>query len=83
VFNQINNSWEQVTLNKSYNVSDEYGAFKRIDLFKLVNLSIGYEIPFRKNAITIEPFIQIPLGTVTSNDIYMGNGGLTVKYSLF
>ena len=83
VYNELNSSWEQVTLNRSYNVSEEYGAFKRIDLFKLVNLSVGYEIPFRKNAITIEPFIQLPIGTITSNNMYMGNGGLTVKYSLF
>jgi hypothetical protein len=59
----------------------EYSAFSRIDLFGLANLSAGYIFPFGKNSnMLIEPFIQLPMGNITSNNLRIRYGGLSIKF---
>jgi hypothetical protein len=56
-------------------------AFQRFDFARLLNISFGYAIKRDKGAILIEPFLKYPLGGITSRDIQLGMGGISLKYS--
>ncbi len=62
--------------------TNEYDAFSRLDLGRLLNLSIGYMLYRDKHSLLIEPFIKAPLGNVTSMDLYIGMAGVSLKYHL-
>lgn len=67
----------------SVEVSNEYSAFSRSDLFGLLNLSAGYTFPFTdKSTMSVEPFVQLPLGQLTSNEMRMGFGGISLKVQI-
>ena len=67
----------------SVEVSNEYSAFSRLDFFGLLNLSAGYTFPFTdKSTISVEPFVQLPLGPLTSNEMRMGFGGVSLKIQI-
>lgn len=62
-------------------VENEYGAFSRVDYFGLANLSAGYSFPLGKSStMLIEPFIQLPTHNLTSNNLRIRYGGLSLKY---
>jgi hypothetical protein len=64
-------------------IESEYDAFSRFDMFGLLNLSLGYSFPFTKNTtMALEPFIQIPVSNITSNNMHMGFGGVSLKVHL-
>ena len=61
-------------------VENTYGAFSRTDYFGLVNLSAGYSLPFSKTGtLLIEPFLQLPLSDLTSLDLRVRYGGISMK----
>lgn len=61
-------------------VQNSYGAFSRTDFFRLVNLSAGYSIPYGKTGtFIIEPFLQLPLDDLTSLDLRVRYGGVSMK----
>jgi hypothetical protein len=67
----------------SVEVSNEYSAFSRLDFFGLLNLSAGYTFPFTdKSTMSVEPFVQLPLGPLTSNEMRMGFGGVSLKIQI-
>jgi hypothetical protein len=82
VFNSTTGQWETATSYTQVNVDNWYGAFSRTDFFGLANLAIGYSFPMGKNSLLIEPFIQIPVGEITSSNLRMGFGGVSLKYKL-
>lgn len=61
-------------------VEANYDALQRFDFARLLNLSFGYEIQGEKSATIIEPFIKYPLGTLSSREIKMGMGGISLRY---
>jgi hypothetical protein len=82
VFNSQTGQNELVATNTTINVDKSYDAFSRVDLFGLANLSAGYSFPFGKSSMLIEPFVQIPIRKLTSNNLNVGFGGVSVKYIL-
>ncbi len=58
-------------------------ATNHFDFAKLINLSVGYGIDMKKGSLTVEPYIKVPIGTLSSQDILMGAGGLALRYNFF
>ncbi|WP_118195769.1 porin family protein [Albibacterium indicum] len=43
------------------------------------NLSVGYKLPALKNFnLSVEPYIKVPVGSLTDQDMNLGNGGLKI-----
>jgi hypothetical protein len=82
VYNSQTGQYEQMITYQTIDVENRYKAFSHTDLFGLANLSAGYSFPFGKSSILIEPFVQIPLRKLTSNNLNIGFGGVSVKYIL-
>ncbi len=53
------------------------------DFARLLNLSVGYAVHFKKSSLIFEPYVKIPLGTVSSQELLMGSGGLALRYNFF
>ncbi len=61
----------------------EYIATNHFDFAQLLNFSVGYGIEMRKGSIIVEPYIKVPIGTLSSQDIFMGAGGVVLRYNFF
>ena len=61
-------------------LDDTYDILTRFDIARLLNLSFGYVIKGDNHSTVIEPFIKYPLGTISTRELKMGMGGVTVKY---
>jgi hypothetical protein len=70
----------ETTVPQTVNVKSEENAFSHVDYFGLANLSAGYSMPVGKSNMLIEPFIQLPVSDLTSLDLKIKYGGLSVKY---
>lgn len=80
VFNDATGMVEVQYATSTFTVDEEYGPLSRFDFGRLFNLSLGYVIRREKSAVVIEPFIKLPVGTLTSRDINLGMGGVSLKY---
>lgn len=65
-------------VNKKENIISNH-----FDFAQLLNLSVGYSIDFKKNSIIIEPYVKLPLGSISSQEIYMGAGGVVLRYNFY
>ncbi len=65
-----------------YQETNRVSAFDRIDLGRMLNVSFGFTPDRRKNQLELEVYMKYPLGDITSKDIALGMGGLTLKYRL-
>lgn len=77
-----NTATGEATLMTNYStveVEKTEGAFSHADLFGLANLSAGYYLPFGKNNILIEPYVQVPLSSITSLNVKIFYSGMSVK----
>lgn len=55
-------------------------AFDRFDLAKILNVSLGMGYKFRNDMeVQIEPFLKYPLGSITSENIKIGSGGIQFR----
>lgn len=82
-FDSANSNWYMETNSSRSSYNNEYNAFSRVDLFGLINISSGYIFPFTKHSsMGIEPFIQLPISSLTSSNIRMGFGGVSLKIQL-
>lgn len=46
------------------------------------NLSLGYKLPVLKNInLSVEPYLKVPVGSLTDQDMNLGNGGLKIVTS--
>ncbi len=61
----------------------EYTATNHFDFAQLINFSVGYSIAMKKGSIVVEPYIKVPIGTLSSQDIFMGAGGVVLRYNFF
>lgn len=73
-------SHRTISYTSEVEVEANYDALQRFDFARLLNLSFGYEIKGAKSATIIEPFIKYPLGTLSSREIKMGMGGISLRY---
>jgi hypothetical protein len=73
----------EISFQTDYTVVDvesEHEAFSHVDYFGLANLSAGYSLPFGKNgSLYVEPFVQMPLSDLTSLNMRIRYGGLSMK----
>jgi len=71
-------SYESMTT--SVQIESEQEPLNRVDLLGLANFSAGYSIPFgRTSHLLFEPFIQLPLKDLTSLNMRIRYGGLSMK----
>jgi len=83
VYNNLSGEWEVSYTNTTVSNDNQYDAFSHTDFFGLANLSAGYVFPIgKKSSMLIEPFVQIPISNLTSSNLRMGFGGISVKYLL-
>ena len=78
---QFTGTYMDTDRNYAVNLDQKYSAFDRIDYFGLANFSAGYTFSLRKESkLTAEPFIQLPISKLTSNNVRIGFGGISVRY---
>jgi hypothetical protein len=71
-------SYESMTT--SVKVESEQELLNRVDLMGLANFSAGYSMPFGKvTQISFEPFVQLPMRDLTSLNLRIRYGGLSMK----
>jgi hypothetical protein len=62
-------------------VKSDEKAFSHVDYFGLANLSAGYSMPLRKGgSMLLEPFLQLPVSDLTSFNVRIRYGGLSLKF---
>jgi hypothetical protein len=68
------------TKTTSVKIETEQEPLTRVDFLGLANFSAGYSIPFGKNShLLFEPFVQLPLKDLTSLNLRIRYGGLSMK----
>ncbi len=68
------------SMNTSVTIEREQESFNRIDFLGLANFSAGYSFPFAKTShFVFEPFIQLPVKDLTSMNLRIRYGGLSMK----
>lgn len=62
-------------------VEKKFGSLSRIDFFGLVGFSTGYLFPYGKTgSVLVEPFFQFPVRNLTSLNLGLKYGGISVKF---
>ncbi|MEE4177722.1 MAG: outer membrane beta-barrel protein [Bacteroides sp.] len=79
-YNDATGQMELQYTTSTFSVDEKYGALSRFDFGRLLNFSLGYVILRENSAMVIEPFVKLPIGTLTSRDISLGMGGISLKY---
>jgi hypothetical protein len=68
------------TMTTTVQVESEQEFLNRVDLLGLANFSAGYSLPFGKTThLLFEPFVQLPLKDLTSLNLRIRYGGLSMK----
>jgi hypothetical protein len=68
------------TMTTSMQIESEQELFNRVDFLGLANFSAGYSMPFRKTShLLLEPFVQLPIKDLTSMNLRIRYGGLSMK----
>jgi len=62
-------------------VSSNSAPFSHFDFARLLNLSAGYAIRQEKTTTIIEPFVKLPLGSISSRKLKMGMGGVSLRFT--
>ena len=68
------------TMTTSVEIESEQETLNRVDLLGLANFSAGYSFPFSGNSqLLFEPFVQMPIRDLTSLNLRIWYGGLSMK----
>lgn len=60
----------------------DQSSLERGSYLGFFNLSVGHEQPInKKDHIVIEPFLKIPVGKLSSDELKFSNGGIKLRYS--
>ena len=71
-------SYESITT--SVQIESEQETLSRVDFMGLANFSAGYSLPFGKTShLVFEPFVQLPVKDLTSLNLRIRYGGLSMK----
>jgi len=66
--------------NTSVTIDSRQESLNRVDFLGLANFSAGYSFPFAKTShFVFEPFIQLPVKDLTSMNLRIRYGGLSMK----
>ena len=79
-FNSTSNKYETVNTLQNVQIEEKTSAFSSMDFAGLLNLSVAYQLPLNKGSITFEPFIKYPISKISSADLKIGSGGLSLQY---
>jgi hypothetical protein len=72
--------YETNTTSKNFLNDIKSDPLTRFDFARLFNLAIGYDLPISRGSLVFEPYIKIPLGKISSQEIRMGSGGINLRY---
>jgi len=79
-YNNMSGSYSTETHYSTVEVEKDYGAFSRTDFMGLANLSAGYSFTYsKKGTMIIEPFLQLPISDLTSLNLKVRYGGISMK----
>ena len=79
-YNNASGLYSSETHYSTVEVEKDYGAFSRTDFLGLANLSAGYSFPYSKTGtMLIEPFLQLPVSDLTSLNLRVRYGGISMK----
>ena len=79
-FDATSGSIKSETRYSTVEVNNSYGTLSRTDLFGLANFSAGYSLPYGKSGtMLIEPFMQLPVSDLTSLNLRVRYGGISIK----
>ena len=79
-YNTASGTYSTETHYSTVEVEKDYGAFSRTDFLGLANLSAGYSFPYGKTStLLIEPFVQLPVSDLTSLNLRVRYGGVSMK----
>jgi hypothetical protein len=68
------------SMNTSVKIESTQESLNRVDFLGLANFSAGYSFPFAKTShFVFEPFIQLPVKDLTSMNLRIRYGGLSMK----
>jgi hypothetical protein len=68
------------SMTTSVEIESEQETFNRVDLLGLANFSAGYSFPFAGTSqLQFEPFVQMPIRDLTSLNLRIWYGGLSMK----
>lgn len=80
--NPTTGSENQFSMVSSLSEQASYQPFSRLDLARIANISVAYSLDRQANRLVLEPFLKIPLAPLTSREIYMTMGGVSLRYRL-
>lgn len=79
-FNTTTGMYSSETRYSTVKVKNNYSAFSRADFFGLANFSAGYSFPYSKTGtMLIEPYLQLPVSDLTSLNLRIRYGGISMK----
>lgn len=79
-YNTASGTYSTETHYSTVEVERDYGSFSRTDFLGLANLSAGYSFPYGKTGtMLIEPFVQLPVSDLTSLNLRVRYGGVSMK----
>ncbi len=79
-FNSATNGYETIKSYDNIQTEDNSPAFNHFDFASLLNIAVGYKVPLKKGSILFEPFLKYPLGEISSANLKIGSGGLSLHY---
>ncbi len=79
-YNPVTDHYQTFSHFSEVYLDDSYDILSRFDLARLLNFSVGYVIKGQNHSTIIEPFIKYPLGTISTRELRMGMGGVTLRY---
>ncbi|MDF1550992.1 MAG: hypothetical protein P1P88_24440 [Bacteroidales bacterium] len=80
VYNQETFQYDTYASVETVSNEENSDSFNRFDFARLLNLSVGYDIPLTKGMMVLEPYVKYPLGNISSKEIFMGSGGFAIRY---
>jgi hypothetical protein len=81
LYNSSTAKYETQNSVNQVNEQEKSELFNRFDFARLLNFAIGYNIPLTKGDLVLEPYLKLPIGFVSSQEIKMGSGGFAVRYN--
>ncbi len=66
----------------AFDNKESENAFNRFDFARLMNLSVGYQLDRGANRVAVELYMKYPLGEMTSRNVSIGMGGITLRYAI-
>lgn len=79
---EVTGQYEMRLSSNSFETRETADALNRFDFARLMNLSVGYELDRGTTNIALELYMKYPLGDITSRNLSLGMGGLTLRYGI-